>query len=146
MLVNVKRVSIKGGTILYTCHDVTERKKAEDQIRFQSKVLNCIEQAVIATDLQGKVLFFNNFAEKLYQWPTEEVLGMDIVDISVPQISKQKADEIMAQLSKGESLKGEFMVQRKDGSTFLAHVTDSPIHDEKGNLIGIVGISREVEK
>ncbi len=32
-LVSVKRVSIKGGTILYVCHDITERKRAEDEIR-----------------------------------------------------------------------------------------------------------------
>ena len=52
----------------------------------------------------------------------------------------------MSRLSNGEKWEGEFMVQRKDGSTFLAHVTDSPIHDDDGNLIGIVGISREVEQ
>jgi len=32
LLVNVKRVTIKGGTVLYTCRDITERKRAEEAI------------------------------------------------------------------------------------------------------------------
>ena len=70
---------------------------------------------------------------------------MNIMEVTVPQASKQQGEEIMAMLNKGESWTGKFMVQRRDGSTFLAQVTDSPIHDEEGNLIGIVGISREVQ-
>lgn len=33
LLVNVKRVSIKGGTLLYTCRDITERKRAQREIK-----------------------------------------------------------------------------------------------------------------
>ncbi|MFH1404310.1 MAG: ATP-binding protein [Candidatus Altiarchaeota archaeon] len=33
LLVNVKSVSIKGGTLLYTCRDITERKKAEEELK-----------------------------------------------------------------------------------------------------------------
>jgi PAS domain S-box-containing protein len=33
LLVTVKRVSIKGGTVLYSCRDITDRKRAEDQVR-----------------------------------------------------------------------------------------------------------------
>ena len=33
LLVNVKRVAIKGGTVLYTCRDITERKVMEDALR-----------------------------------------------------------------------------------------------------------------
>jgi len=145
LLVNVKRVSIKGGTILYTCHDVTERIQAEKSVLFQAKVLDCIEQAVIATDPEGQVLYFNKFAETLYKWPAEEALQMNILDVTVPQTTKSQAEEIVAKLSKGESWSGDFMAQHKDGTTFMAHVTDSPILDDDGNLIGIVGISRAVD-
>ena len=40
LLVNVKRVSIKGGTVLYSCRDITALKKAEDALR-GSKTLTC---------------------------------------------------------------------------------------------------------
>jgi PAS domain S-box-containing protein len=39
---------------------------------------------------------------------------------------------------------GEFTVQRRDGTTFTALVTDSPIFDEEGTLIGIIGISTDI--
>jgi signal transduction histidine kinase len=41
-LISVKRVSIKGGTILYTCHDVTERKQAEEALKEYSERLEAM--------------------------------------------------------------------------------------------------------
>lgn len=39
LLVNVKRVSIQGGSVLYTCRDVTALKRAEEQLRRQQTEL-----------------------------------------------------------------------------------------------------------
>jgi hypothetical protein len=40
LLVNVKRVSIKGGTTLYSCRDVTALKKAEEALRGSRTLAN----------------------------------------------------------------------------------------------------------
>lgn len=130
--------------VLMQVEDITERKETEEQIRFQSQILDCIDQAIIATDLEGQVQYFNRAAENLYQWPAEEALKMNIMDVTVAQMSRKQAAEIMETVGAGGKWSGEFMVQKKGGSTFKAHVTNSPIYDEKGKLIGIVGISREV--
>jgi len=39
-------------------------------------VRNAVEQAVIATDIEGQIIFWNRFAERLYGWRAEEVLGL----------------------------------------------------------------------
>src|SRR5215212_9871239 len=49
--------------------DFTERRRAEDSIRFQAHLLDTVEQAVIATDLEGHITYWNHFAERLYGWP-----------------------------------------------------------------------------
>jgi PAS domain S-box-containing protein len=50
----------------------------------------------------------------------------------------------MSHLREGRSWSGEFLVRRKDGTSFPAVVTDSPIHDDKGALVGIVGVSSDI--
>jgi PAS domain S-box-containing protein len=121
--------------------DITEREQAQREISFQANLLDAVEQAVIATDLTGTIIYWNSFAEKLYGWSTAEALGSNILEITPTKLSRDQAQEILSSLQKGEGWSGEFRVQRRDGSEFPAMVTDSPIFSDKGELIGIVGVS-----
>ncbi|MDQ6787016.1 MAG: PAS domain S-box protein [Acidobacteriota bacterium] len=125
---------------------ITERREAEKSIRFQAKLLNTVEQSIIATDLDGKVIFWNQFAEKLYGWTAEEVQGRNIREVTTPEMMVKQADEIMSKLRQGKSWSGEFQVKRRDGTMFPAQVFNSPIEDSKGNLIGIVGVSVDISE
>src|SRR5215218_6021181 len=117
--------------------DITGRKSAEEQIRFQARLLDAVGQAIIATNPQGTIIYWNRAAEELYGWPKEEVMGRPIVEVT-------PSEEMMSELRAGRSWSGEFVVQRKDGSTFPAMVTDTPVHDEQGNLAGIIGVSTDI--
>ncbi len=46
LLTNVKRVSIKGGTVLYTCRDITKRKRAEERVERQNEFLNSVLESL----------------------------------------------------------------------------------------------------
>src|SRR5918998_3244471 len=124
--------------------DITERKRAEKQIRFQARLLDAVGQAIIATDPQGTIIYWNRAAEELYGWSKEEVMGRPIVEVTPSEEMLERAEEIMTELRAGRSWSGEFVVQRKDGSTFSAMVTDTPVHDEQGNLAGIIGVSTDL--
>lgn len=121
--------------------DITEPKRAEEEIRFQAHLLDAVAQAVIATDLHGTVIFWNSFAERLYGWPAAEALGANVLDLTPSPALKEKAGEILERLKAGQSWAGEFEMQRRDGTLFPAMVNDSPIINDKGELIGIVGVS-----
>src|ERR687897_528859 len=124
--------------------DITGRKSAEEQIRFQARLLDAVGQAIIATDPQGTIIYWNRAAEELYGWSKEEVMGRPIVAVTPSQEMLERAEEIMSELRAGRSWSGEFVVQRKDGSSFPAMVTDTPVHDEQGNLAGIIGVSTDI--
>jgi len=124
--------------------DVTAQKAAEQEIRFQAHLLNAVEQAVIATDLAGKVIYWNNFAESLYGWSAAEAVGSNIFDLTPAIESKDRAAEIFATLKNGHSWTGELTLRRRDGSTFPAMITDSPITNDSGELMGIVGVSVDI--
>ncbi|MCM3902211.1 MAG: PAS domain S-box protein [Pyrinomonadaceae bacterium] len=124
--------------------DIGERKRTEEEVRFQAHLLSAVEQAVIATDLKGTVLYWNVFAEWLYGWTSVEAIGMNIIDLTAAPATREMAAEIMARLREGDSWTGEFLVRKKDGSVFPAQVTDSPIFGENGELIGFVGVSIDI--
>ncbi len=147
---------------LYACHvyrpwetnarfcvvfeDITERKLVEDQLRFPAQLLNSVGQAIIATDPAGSIIYWNQAAEALYGWPADEVMERNILDITPLEALQSQAAEIMRHLRVGESWSGEFLVQRKDGSSFPAIVTDTPVQDEEGNLVAIIGVTTDITK
>ncbi|HAX76598.1 MAG TPA: hypothetical protein DCY88_12350 [Cyanobacteria bacterium UBA11372] len=122
--------------------DIRLRKQAQEQIAFQASLLDQVRNAVIATDLEGKIIYFNQFAQQLYQL-TPEVMGKSILEV-VPPAQAEVAVKIMAGIQKTGSWEGEFTVRRRDGSTFPAYVADTLIRDATGNPCGIVGVSMEI--
>ena len=119
----------------------SDRQQSEATIQFQAHLLDAVEQAVIATDLNGQITYWNQFAETLYGWFKTDVIGRNILEITPAQVSQEQAAEIMARLQQGQRWSGEFWVQRHDGTPFLALVTNSPIYDHQGALIGVIGVS-----
>jgi PAS domain S-box-containing protein len=124
--------------------DLSERKRAEDSMRFQSHLLDTVEQAVIATDIDGTITYWNRHAEKLYGWSAAEAVGRNIMEVTPAQHTSVEAAEIMSRVAAGETWTGEFDVRRRDGSVFPAQVSDTPIQDDDGSLVGVVGVSVDI--
>jgi PAS domain S-box-containing protein len=124
--------------------DMTERKRAEEQVRFQADVLDRVEQAVIVTDPDGRITYWNRFAERLYGWSREEATGRSVGELIVAPGEAGRAAEIMASLRAGRNWSGEFLVRRRDGTAFPALVSDTPMLDGDGRLRGIIGISADL--
>jgi PAS domain S-box-containing protein len=103
-----------------------------------------VGQAVIATDIKGNITYWNRAAEQLYGWPEAEVLGRNIVEVTPAETSREHATNILDRLIAGESWSGEFIAKRRDGTVFPAIVTDAPITNDKGEFIGIIGISTDI--
>ncbi|MEO7932393.1 MAG: PAS domain S-box protein [Chthoniobacterales bacterium] len=129
-----------------TAQNITSQRRAQEAIRLQAHMLNHIGQAVIATDTTGTVIYANRFAGELYGWSPQEMQGRNIMDVTVPKASKAQAAEIMGRLQSGESWSGEFIVTGRSGVEFPALVTNSPLLDEQGKTVGIIGISSDISQ
>lgn len=122
------------------------RKYREQKIRqeFGSWLLEeHIESAVIATDPIGTVVFWNRFASDLYQYSKEDAMGRSIMELTPSEMTQEQGMEIFTRLQKGEHWRGFFGVKRKDGSRFIAHVTDTPVLNQNEELKFIVGVSAD---
>jgi len=100
------------------------------------------DRAVIATDANGDVIYWGAGAEKMFGWSGAEVMGRAIVELTPSDLSRDLAQSILTTLREGHPWSGEFSLRGKDGRRFEARVTDIPVHDSAGHLLGIVGISR----
>ncbi len=122
------------------------KKTGTGLIDYQNQILDSISQSVIVTDLDGKVIYWNEGAEKLYGWSREEALNMPVVDLTPTSATRAQAEKIIENLSKGDSWRGEFEVKKKSGEAFTAYVINAPLKDENGDLKGIIGLSEDVSE
>jgi two-component system, cell cycle sensor histidine kinase and response regulator CckA len=129
---------------LGACYDVTERKRAEEKARFRDLLLNQVRNAVIAFDLEGRVVYWNRHAETLYQWKTEEVVGKNIIELLAPGDEDLLAQRILSTLLVHGYWEGEFEVRRKDGSILPTHAIDVLLKDGGGHTLGFVGVSVDI--
>ncbi|MBW4494925.1 MAG: PAS domain S-box protein [Oscillatoria princeps RMCB-10] len=79
LLVSVKRVAIKGGTVLYTCRDISDRKRTEEALQRSEellrKVLETLPVGVWVTDERGRILLENPAGKQIwggdgFGWPS----------------------------------------------------------------------------
>lgn len=122
--------------------DLTPARTASSQIEFQSSLLDAVGEAVIATDLDGKVAYWNHAAEALYGWSRAEVLGRQVED----QLQSFSVEEHSSAIWRPRKVvqTGSVVVKRRDGRTFPARVTGAPTYGPNGSLTGSVYISADI--
>lgn len=120
--------------------DVTERKAAEERIRFQAAVLAGMRESVTASDLTGSITYWNQASEEMFGWRAEEVMGKNVLDVCPAPGFRERAAAIVSGIPAGAGYSGEFHAQRRNGEVFPILLSVSPVHDRAGRIIGCVGI------
>ena len=124
--------------------DLSVCKRQEERILFQACLLDQVRNAVIATDLKGNIIYWNNFATTLYQWKLEKVIGKYVVDLIVPEAHRNHVVDIFAGLIDNVYWQGELLLQRKDGTTFPADIYAVSILQIDGSVIGFVAVTVDI--
>ena len=124
--------------------DITDRKAAEERVAFQASLLDQVRNAVIASDLAGRIIYWNRFAESLYQWKAEEVLGQTIKETIIPPEMRPTLGDLVKDIFALGYRESEYPAKRKDGSLFPASYGFSRICDNRGRQIGIVSVSTDL--
>ncbi|MFD0713316.1 PAS domain S-box protein [Paenibacillus sp. GCM10027626] len=135
--------------VIASCVDITERKKAEEELRATKELLeSLIENSVdgiCVTDIAGKVIRVNLAFEKIYGWLEEELIGKPVPICSL--VSRNGLNRIYDQLQNGmRVLSFETTEQRKDGEMIDVSLTVSPIKDAGGTVVAMTSISRDISE
>ncbi len=102
------------------------------------------EDAILSMDFDGIVTSWNTGSEKMFGYSSKEIMGKSIYSI-YPTGKESEFDEIIAKLKKNERIEHfETERKRKDGSLIYVSLSISPINNEKGNIVGIAKIIRDI--
>jgi diguanylate cyclase (GGDEF)-like protein/PAS domain S-box-containing protein len=124
--------------------DNAEGDWEKEDARFHSRLLDAIGHAVIVTDLQDRIIYWNDAATQLYGWSKEEATGRKLKELVVREDLRTQAEEIRSDLQSGRAWSGEFLVRRKDGNTVSVMGIATPLLDEEGSPLCIVGVSMNI--
>ena len=120
---------------------------AQEAVDFITNILeSSTEYSVIAKDLTGKILLWNEGARRLYGYGPDEVVGRANSSIlhTPEDIRTGIPDQIMrAALNQGK-WEGTLVRQRKNGEQFTARVVMTPRHDALGKPVGFLLISKDI--
>ena len=136
-----------GPLVIAVVRDLTGRKKAEEGRRHSDLLAAIIEHsddAIIGKTLDGIVTSWNMAAERMYGYPAEEIIGKSIDLLSPPGHSGEMRT-ILARIRAGQPVERlETTRVRKDGSAVTVSLTVSPVHDQRGAIIGASTIARDM--
>ncbi len=121
-----------------------ERKQNDQQAHLQARLLDMVGEAVIATDLNGIVKYWNRMAGVMYGWNAQEAVGQEISTLIMPPDAASDGQRMIKMLQNRGAWSGMVMLRRRDGSLFPVLLTDTPIYDEHGQQTGIVGVSADI--
>jgi len=109
-------------------------------------VIDQIHDAVIATDLTGKIISWNNGAERQLGYTSDEVLGLPIYRLYPEERHGYLTSDVLDILQTKGSFEIEATMRRKSGENFFAHTSLSPLTDETGEVIGIISYSLDISE
>ncbi|RKZ33996.1 hypothetical protein DRQ33_03090 [bacterium] len=133
--------------------DITDKKKAQKSIREEKEKLKVtiesIGDAVITTDVDGKITLMNYVAEELTGWSSEEAIGKPLTEIFniISEETGERCEnpvEKVIQSGKIVGLANSTILISKNGTRRRIADSGAPIRDEQGNIFGVVLVFRDI--
>lgn len=127
-------------------HGMEKRLKESEE--WLSTILRSIGDAVIATDTEGLVKFMNPIAQDLTGWKQEYATGRSLEDV-LHIVNEKTGEKIENPVTKvvQENVVISFndaVLIAKDGTEKPIADSGAPIKDDKGNIIGVVLVFRDI--
>ncbi|MEG4031283.1 MULTISPECIES: EAL domain-containing protein [unclassified Microcoleus] len=133
--------------------EIEERQRLEESLFAEKELaqvtLQSIGDAVITTDAQGRVRYFNPIAERLTGWKTHEVQGVPFstVFLIVDQVTRQPVENPINKALLEErivTLANNTILIADDGTEYPIADSAAPIRDRQGQIIGAVIVFHDV--
>ncbi len=128
--------------------DITERKLMEERIQETNKrlqaLIHTIPDLVYFKDIYGHNLIINKAFEKFVGLPQEKIIGKTDEKLLPPELAEhcRKSDEEV--MKSGKLIRAEEQTTDSNGKKIVFDTFKVPILDNRGNALGLVGVSRDI--
>jgi PAS domain S-box-containing protein len=124
--------------------DITERKNAQEQLQFLSRLINKSNDAIFTTDADRKIRTWNAGAQKLYGFTQEEVIGNDVNEILSTAITEESIKIALNKIAQQGYWSGELQRKTKAGNNIVVWSSTTAIRENSGPITGYVGVSFDI--
>jgi two-component system, cell cycle sensor histidine kinase and response regulator CckA len=124
--------------------EIRERKQYEADLRWMAVVVDASRDAILSETVDGTILSWNPGAERLFGYSAAEAIGQSVAMLS-PPACRGGMQALLDKVKGGDNAE-QFETTRlkKDGTPVHLALTLSPIRDDKGAVVGISAIARDV--
>ena len=122
--------------------DVTDARRATHDLRFQADILASVLEAIVVTNLGGRITYWGRGAASLFGYSAEEMVGGTVETIFPGQMSSHGVD--LDGIAGGADPQAEWEGRRKDGSTVWGLMRPTVMRDANGQPSGIIAIFSDV--
>ena len=129
---------------LWIFRDVTERKRAEDELRKLSMAVQQSTASVVITDPQGNIEYVNAKFTESTGYTLEEVRGRNPRILKSGETSSREYRSLWETITSGGEWRGAFHNRRKNGTLFWERASISPIRDDSGAITHFVGVKEDI--
>jgi two-component system NtrC family sensor kinase len=153
----VRRLSVSRGEVLWdgekqsqvVYQDITERKRVEKALRQSEEryrtMLDEMKEGYYETDIRGTFTFVNDAMSHILGYSRDELIGLNYKVYTSKELVKPTFEAYNRVYRTGEPLRWFPSVEiRKDGRQIFVEDSVFPIRNEKGEVIGFRGISRDI--
>lgn len=142
---SVREFSVKEleflSSIANTVASVLERwRRDETQLQLYHRLFELVQDGVMLTDTNGRLLEWNPAMEQITGWPREEVLGRTPAILKSGKHPPEFYERIWQAVRAGTPFMDRIINRRKDGSEFLAWESISPVKDPDGTIRYVLAI------
>ncbi|MBI3874521.1 MAG: PAS domain S-box protein, partial [Verrucomicrobia bacterium] len=122
--------------------DVTEEKLAQQKISEQASLLNLAQDAITVRDMEGRILYWNKGAERLFGWTAPEAIGARVTDLFDKQ-TKDLDTAVEGVLARGE-WSGELRKENKAGKAVIVNSRWTLLRDAQDQPKSILAINTDL--
>lgn len=120
------------------------RKKAEDQLRQLSLVVEQNPESIAITALDARIEYVNEAFVKNTGYSREEAIGQNPRILHSGKTPKSTFVALWKHLTEGQTWQGELYNKRKDGSEYIEHAIISPLRQADGRVTHYVAIKEDI--
>ncbi len=134
------------GAVWIAVHqDITERKRAEEELVRLRKAVETSGEVIFLTDTNGIFTFVNPEFTRTYGYTSEEVIGNVTPRILKSGfVNKNDYESLWQTLINKQTVKGEFINKTKAGRMINIEGSASAVLDDSGNIIGFLAVQRDI--